>query len=53
MKVRDSGMPQEEMWSEFFDAQVILEQMQLTSELENVVDLGSVTVLFPFRRHRS
>ena len=41
MKVRDSGMPQEEMWSEFFDAQVILEQMQLTSELENVVDLGS------------
>lgn len=41
MKVRDSGMPNEEMWSEFFDAQSILEQMQLTSELENVVDLGS------------
>lgn len=41
MKVRDSGMPEEEMWSEFFDAKAILEQMQLTSELENVVDLGS------------
>jgi len=41
MKVRDSGMPNEEMWSEFFDARAILEQMQLTSELENVVDLGS------------
>ena len=41
MKVRDSGMPDEEMWSEFFDAKNILEQMQLTSELENVVDLGS------------
>ena len=40
MKVRDSGMPTEEMWSEFFDAQTILEQMQLTSGLENVVDLG-------------
>lgn len=34
-------MPNEEMWSEFFDAQTILEQMQLTCELENVVDLGS------------
>ena len=41
MKVRDSGMPHEEMWSEFFDAQFILEQMQLTPELEDVVDLGS------------
>ncbi|MBK5246078.1 MAG: class I SAM-dependent methyltransferase [Peptostreptococcaceae bacterium] len=34
-------MPHEEMWSEFFNPQTILEQMQLTSELENVVDLGS------------
>lgn len=41
MKVRDSGMPDEEMWSEFFDAQTILGQMELTSELKNVVDLGS------------
>jgi ubiquinone/menaquinone biosynthesis C-methylase UbiE len=40
MKVRDSGMPTEEIWSEFFDARAILEQMQLTSGLENVVDLG-------------
>jgi ubiquinone/menaquinone biosynthesis C-methylase UbiE len=41
MKVRDSGMPNEEMWSEFFNPQTILKQMQLTSGLENVVDLGS------------
>lgn len=34
-------MPKEEMWSEFFDAQTILEQIQLTPALENVVDLGS------------
>lgn len=33
-------MPKEERWSEFFDARILLEQMQLTSELENVVDLG-------------
>lgn len=41
MKVRDSGMPHEEMWSEFFNAGTILDQMQLSPELENVVDLGS------------
>jgi ubiquinone/menaquinone biosynthesis C-methylase UbiE len=41
MKVRDSGMPNEEMWSEFFDARTILEQMQVTSLLDHVVDLGS------------
>jgi len=41
MKVRDSGMPSVEMWSEFFDAMAILQQMQLTSALEHIVDLGS------------
>lgn len=34
-------MPAEEMWSEFFDARSILNQMQLTPELESIVDLGS------------
>ena len=41
MKVRDSGMPEEEVWSEFFDPHTILRQMQLTTGLKNVVDLGS------------
>lgn len=41
MKVRDSGMPNEEMWSEFFDARNILLQMQLSAVMENIVDLGS------------
>lgn len=41
MKVRDSGMPDEAMWSEFFDTRVILDQMEITGRLKNVVDLGS------------
>ncbi len=41
MKVRDSGMPPEAMWSEFFDVQAILQQMQLSESFEHVVDLGS------------
>ena len=40
MKVRDSGMPEEAMWSEFFDPQLILQQMEVTPELETIVDLG-------------
>lgn len=34
-------MPDEEMWSEFFDSKSILLDMQLTSALEHIVDLGS------------
>lgn len=34
-------MPNEEMWSAFFDVKAILKHMQLASEFENVVDLGS------------
>jgi predicted RNA methylase len=41
MKVRDSGMPDEEMWSGFFDTLDILKQMEVTHGLETVVDLGS------------
>ncbi len=40
MKVRDSGMPVEAKWSEFFDPSFILRQMEVTSELGIVVDLG-------------
>ena len=41
MKVRDSGMPEETMWSKFFDAEKILQQMEITNDLNSVVDLGS------------
>jgi len=40
MKVRDSGMPEEEMWSVFFDHQLILQQMEVSSEIYAIVDLG-------------
>lgn len=40
MKVRDSGMPEEEVWSKFFDPEQILHQMGLTPDSNSVVDLG-------------
>src|ERR1035437_2922337 len=40
MKVRDSGMPEETMWSKFFDPELILQQMEVTPDLHSVVDLG-------------
>lgn len=40
MKVRDSGMPEEEMWSGFFDPLLILQQMEVSSETHTIVDLG-------------
>jgi len=33
MKVRDSGMPEETMWSKFFDPDLILQQMEVTNDL--------------------
>lgn len=41
MKVRDSGMPEETMWSKFFDPEKILWKMDITTDLDSVVDLGS------------
>ena len=40
MKVRDSGMPEETMWSKFFDPNTILQQMDFTTDINLVVDLG-------------
>jgi ubiquinone/menaquinone biosynthesis C-methylase UbiE len=41
MKVRDSGMPEETMWSKFFNSKQILQQMEVGTDLQSVVDLGS------------
>ncbi len=40
MKIRDSGMPEESMWSDFFDVPFILGQMEVKSDLHIVADLG-------------
>ncbi len=40
MKVQDSGMPKEEMWSKFFEPEKFLQIMGLTTDLQTVVDLG-------------
>lgn len=40
MKVRDSGMPEEEWWSTFFDPEAILRTFGLDQGVETVVDFG-------------
>jgi ubiquinone/menaquinone biosynthesis C-methylase UbiE len=40
MKVRDSGMPEEGMWSGFFEPDVVLKTMGLRSDTGPVLDLG-------------
>jgi len=40
MKVRESGMPEEKTWTEFFSPSRILKLMGLSKEVKNVVDFG-------------
>lgn len=40
MKVRDSGMPEEEMWSEFFDPEKILRTFGLDRGVMDIVEFG-------------
>ncbi len=40
MKVRDSGMPYEEMWSGFFDPDKILRTFGLDQEINDIVEFG-------------
>ena len=40
MKTRESGMPEEELWREFFDPEAILRLLKLTSSCRDVVDFG-------------
>lgn len=40
MKVRDSGMPDEEMWSGFFDAERILRTFGLDQKIDGIVEFG-------------
>lgn len=40
MKVRDSGMPDEDMWRECFDAEAIFRALGLDADADCVVDFG-------------
>jgi len=40
MKVRDSGMPNEEMWNNFFDSDLILKELLINSQVEHLVEIG-------------
>lgn len=40
MKVRDSGMPEEEMWTEFFDPAKVLTTFGLGRGLRDIVEFG-------------
>ena len=40
MKIRQSNMPEEDMWQGFFDAEAILRSLKLTSSCGDVLDFG-------------
>jgi SAM-dependent methyltransferase len=40
MKTRESGMPEEAMWREFFDAEAILQSLKVTRSCRDVVEFG-------------
>ena len=40
MKVRDSGMPNEEMWGEFFKPKRILKTLGIDNSIRNIADFG-------------
>lgn len=40
MKVRDSGMPEEIIWNEFFDIDLILSELQVDYNINDLVEIG-------------
>jgi SAM-dependent methyltransferase len=40
MKYRQSGMPNEEMWEEFFDPKIILQSLEVTKDVKKFIDIG-------------
>ena len=40
LKVRDSGMPEQEYWESLFDVPLILEQMAIRRNIELLVEFG-------------
>jgi ubiquinone/menaquinone biosynthesis C-methylase UbiE len=40
LKVRDSGMPAENVWSDFFNVDLILSELQINSGVNDLVEIG-------------
>ena len=40
MKTRESGMPDEQMWDNFFDPDIILDELGIQNIAGNIIDLG-------------
>ncbi len=41
MKVHDSGMPDERLWNDFFDTDLVLSELQIDSQINDLVEIGS------------
>jgi len=41
MKVQDSGMPDENIWNNFFNTALILSELQIDSQINDLVEMGS------------
>lgn len=41
MKVRDSGMPEENQWNNFFDIEFVLSQLNINAQTSHLVEIGS------------
>jgi len=40
LKARESGMPEEKMWEQFFDVEKILDELEVNNEIESLVEFG-------------
>ncbi|HEY4789202.1 MAG TPA: class I SAM-dependent methyltransferase, partial [Bacteroidales bacterium] len=40
MKVRDSGMPAESLWTTFFDTDFILDKLEINKTVNNLMEVG-------------
>ena len=40
MKARESGMPEEKIWEQFFDVDKILDELEINTKVEKLVDFG-------------
>ncbi|MFW9596641.1 MAG: class I SAM-dependent methyltransferase [Paludibacter sp.] len=41
MKVRDSGMPEEAIWNDFFNVDFLLSELNIDSQITDLVEIGS------------
>ncbi len=41
MKVRDSGMPEESKWNDFFNIDFLLSELEINSQINDLVEIGS------------